>query len=366
MASQRVDVVRPDGRPRELLDEEVLLHRQPRGGEEADRVRPVLGLHAQEPVGCDLVGVLPGRRVQLAVLAADKGVREPVRVVDEVEREPALDAEVALVRDVVRLGGDLHDPLRLGVDVQVDLAADAAERARRLHLLEPALGPVCRLFELLVDRSGRADGEAAAAELALGVEPRVAVRRDDARVRAPPFERERRALHDLLRVANAAVAEDARVRVVAHQLVAVGVGLALRVGEDERRLRVELSCEVDQLVGPAARIRVQVLGEQHLGQRLAELRHGGVGRNGHALGDAGGAGGQRSRRALDPDDAHAAAAVRLQLVVVAERRDEDAVPRGGVDEQLALGRAGGLSVERELNRPGHGVNRNARPLRSPA
>ena len=41
---------------------------------------------------------------------------------------------------------------------------------------------------------------------------------------------------------------------------------------------------------------------------------------------------------LDANDAHPAAAVGRELVVVTERRDEDAVPRGGVDEQLAFTR----------------------------
>jgi len=121
-----VDGVRPDRRPRELLDEEVLLHGQARGGEEADRLCAVLGLHSEEAFRRDLVGVLPGGRVELAVLAADERFGQPVRVVDEVEGEAALDAEVALVRDVVRLRGHLDDSFRLRVDVEVELAADAA------------------------------------------------------------------------------------------------------------------------------------------------------------------------------------------------------------------------------------------------
>src|SRR5205823_3249720 len=145
----------------------------------------------------------------------------------------ALDAEVALVRDVGRLGRHLDDPLRLRVDVQVDLAADSAERAGRLRLDERSLVPCGRtLDELLVDRAGRADREAPAAELAFGVEPGAAPRRHDPRLSASALERERRALHHLLRVADAASAEDAGVGVVAHQPVAVLVRLALRVREE--------------------------------------------------------------------------------------------------------------------------------------
>src|SRR5262249_40262324 len=98
----------------------------------------------------------------------------------------------ALVRDVRRVARDLHDALRLRVHVDVDLAADAAERARRLDLREAALVARGRAVEeLLVDGARRARREAAAAELALGVEPRPLPRRDDARVRPAPLERER-------------------------------------------------------------------------------------------------------------------------------------------------------------------------------
>jgi hypothetical protein len=320
----------------------------------AEERKPIAcGLHAQKALGGGSEGVLPARRMELAVLAADERLGEPVRVVDEVEREAALDAEVALVRDVVGLRGHLHDPLRLQVDVQVELAAHSAERAGRLHLLEAALGAVGSLFELLVDRSGRAGREASSAELALGIEPGVAVRGDDSCVRPAALERESRALHDLLRVPHAAVAEDARVGVVAHEPVAVVVGLPLRVRKDERRLGVELLREIDELVRAPAGIRVQVLGEQHLGQRLAELRDGRVRGHGDSRGDPRRAGGQRPGRALHVDHAHPAAAVGVELVVVAEGGDEDAVPGGGVDEELALGRAHRPAVEREGDDAAH-------------
>ena len=73
----------------------------------------------------------------------------------------------------------------------------------------------------------------------------------------------------------------------------------------------------------------------------------------HPLGHARRACGQRARRSLDVHDAHTAPAVRVELVVVAERRDERAVARGGVDEELALVRAHRAPVERELDHIGH-------------
>ena len=239
-----------------------------------------------------------------------------------------------------------------GIEVEVDLAADAAERARGPHLLERALGLLRALLELLVDRARRADGEAAAAELALGVEPGELPGGDDARVPAAALERERGALHDLLRVADAARAEDAGVRVVAHEPVAVVVLGALRVGEHQRRLGAELVREVEELVRPAAGRCVQVLREEHLGERPLEVGDRAVRRDDHPFGYAGGASRHRARRALDVDDAHAAAAVRIELRVVAQGGDERAVSRGRVDEQLPSRRAHRPAVERELD---HGV-----------
>src|SRR4051812_18955211 len=212
-----MDGVRPDHRARELLDEEVLLHRQPRRGEEADGLRAVLRLDALEPVGRHLQRVLPCRGVELAVLPADERLSEPIRMVHEVEGKSPLDAEVPFVGDVARIGGDLLDPVRLRIDVDVDLTADAAERAGRLDFLQFALRALRALLELLVDGARRADAEAAATELALRVEPGAPPRGDDARLRPTAFEGKRRALHDLLRVADAARAEDAGVGVVPHE-----------------------------------------------------------------------------------------------------------------------------------------------------
>ena len=110
--------------------------------------------------------------------------------------------------------------------------------------------------------------------------------------------------------------------------------------------------EVEELVRPAARRLVEVLREEHLRQRALELGDRAVRRHDHSLGDAGCTGGQRTRCALDVDDAHAAPAVRVELVVVAERRDERAVAGGRVDQQLPFGRAHRTAVERELDHQG--------------
>ncbi len=94
---------------------------------------------------------------------------------DEVVGEAALDAEVAVVgRRARRRAGHLDDPpcavAALRVDVQIELTPDAAEIARRAHLLELALGLVAaNERHLLAHGAGRADVDAAAAHLAGGV-----------------------------------------------------------------------------------------------------------------------------------------------------------------------------------------------------
>src|SRR5438034_102882 len=140
-----------------------------------------------------------------------------------------------------------------------------------------------------------AGGEAASAYLTLRLQPGAATRRHDARLRAAALERERRAHHHLLRVAHAARAQDARVGVIAHQLVAVVVQLALRIREDERRLGAELARQLRELVRPAARIRVQVLCEQHLRERAAQPLGATIRGDDHPGGDACGTGGNGAR-----------------------------------------------------------------------
>ena len=95
-----MDRVGPDHPPRQLLQQVVLLVRQARRGEDADRLRAVPLADEGQTLGRGPESRVPVGRVQLAVLAADERLRQPVRMVDEVEGEAALDAEVAVVRDV--------------------------------------------------------------------------------------------------------------------------------------------------------------------------------------------------------------------------------------------------------------------------
>ena len=86
-------------------------------------------------------------------------------LVDELEAEAALDAEVALGHRRVERRGDLDDPVVL--DVELDRAADAAVRADRVGHGLRRLVPGARLAHVVLglehERAGRADADAVAA-----------------------------------------------------------------------------------------------------------------------------------------------------------------------------------------------------------
>ena len=242
----RVDGVRPDPRARELLDEVVLLVRQARGREEADGLRAVLGDDLPEAGGRGLERVLPGRRVQLAVLAADERLREPVGWWTK------LNAKRPLTQRLPSFGR------YSSFEVTFTMCFVCGSRLRSIWQPTPQNVQVVRTCSSCAlrgvscpprtsrrsRRSGRRRGSRRRART------RCRARRAPrsgrcARARRGP-RGQGRALHDLLRVADAARAQDAGVRVVAHELVAVVVLLALRVGEDQRRLGAELVREVER------------------------------------------------------------------------------------------------------------------------
>ena len=275
MASQEWTELRAEPDPGELLDQVVLLVRQAGGGEDADRLRPSGGsITPFSPSAATCERVLPGGRVELAVLAADERLGQAVRVVDEVEGEAALDAEVALVRDVLRLRGDLDDPLRLGVDVEVDLAADAAERAGRLRLLELPLLDARRPrgTSRRSRRSGRRRGSRRRART------RCRARSAPRSGRSAPPARGPRARAPST-ASPPACSGRSGCRGCTCRARSPSAGCGPRTGSRFASGRTSGASapssrgEVDELVRPAAGVGVQVLGEQHLGQRLPELRH---------------------------------------------------------------------------------------------
>ena len=115
------------------------------------------------------VGLLPGGLGQLAALfLPDQRGLQAVGMADEIQAEPPLDAEAALVGLLIRpVAGDLDDPAV--VDVQIHLAAHAAVGAGRLDLLDlPGTSGEAGLLE--GDRADRAGIGAFAAEIAVGID----------------------------------------------------------------------------------------------------------------------------------------------------------------------------------------------------
>src|SRR6185503_10699664 len=138
-------------------------------------------------------------------------------VLDVLEPEPALDAQVAVRDPVVERRGHLHDRVVLNVQLQAapDAAVGADRLGHRLGGLVPAAGLAQVVLALEHERAGRADGDAVAAVDAGGVRQRGCELRRDAGVEAAPGDGD---CEGVLPVGPAAldalVAEDA-LRVVA-------------------------------------------------------------------------------------------------------------------------------------------------------
>src|SRR4051795_6874465 len=213
-ARAMVDVVRPEARAEELLEEVGLLVGALRRPEAGDRRGPVLVVDRLEAargeverllprglaeVGEDLVVVDEAARLLLLVgltadvvrqralgvarLAADQRRRQALRRGGVVPAVAALHAQSALVAGLLAALGE-RDRLALVVDVERQRAADAAVRAHRVDLAQ--LGPRADrdvADRLVRDRAGRAGGDALAARHARRLAHRVVeVERDPRRV----------------------------------------------------------------------------------------------------------------------------------------------------------------------------------------
>ncbi len=190
------------------------MRRQAAGGE-IERLLPRRLAEMRPGIGrIDLiVGVL--RHVR----QADEGLRQPVRVVDVVEAEAALDAEPVVVgRAVAALRVD--DPLVL--DVVGDLAADAAIGAERIDLAVRPDGAGLVLVEIgrRHQRAGRAGLHALAAGDAGRLAHRIVEVEHDLRVGAAVGHADHVVDLDLAAGADAEIALDAGVEIDAHRRVA--------------------------------------------------------------------------------------------------------------------------------------------------
>ena len=309
--------------------------------------------------------------VVLAAVAFDQRAAEAYRWLDRVVVEAAADAEL-VAADGVGVGVRLDDDAAPALRAQVDRAADGALRAGGRR---PALGlGGAPLVGVLHQRGGRADVDAGAAEVAVGIGDRAALAELDAGAEAAAGQRNRAGVADLVAGADAAGADDAHLRVELEE----GVGL---VG---RRLR-------QVVVGALVAVPGLVAGHlQHLARRLqlaAVVLRAGQAAVGHAVvaeagvaglalddavagqaavgvvrkdqrehglargvqlrrlraddhlvaGHLGRAGELEAAHAVDLDDAGAAAGVGRQAIDVAEVGDELAAVLDDLDELSALG-----------------------------
>ncbi len=173
---------------------------------------PYFSLIPVRLAGDEIIGLIPGRLRQFtALFLPDQGGLQAVGMVDEIEAEPSLDAEAALVGLLIRpVAGDLDDPVV--VDVEIHLAADAAVGAGRLDLLDfPGTSGEAGLLE--GDGPDRAGIGAFAAEIAVGIDIVGIEGRTDLGPGAAHGEIENLVDLDLVAGPDAAAAEDAFVEI---------------------------------------------------------------------------------------------------------------------------------------------------------
>ena len=299
-------------------------------------------------------GAVPARGAQLVALAHER-LGDALVHVEGLVGEAALVAQPAVVDLGVVADHDARDLVVAHGQGHVALGgAQGADRARGLDVPRAGAEAVGGRGQ----RAHRAELDDVAAERR---HVRVAVEGADERVRAAVVEDELVVLGDLLRVAHAAVAEDAALAVDGDQRgdlqrlaeVALGLDEAARPGAPAEGdvLQRALAALV------AHRAVERVVDEQELHDGLLRVVHPlGLGVHDHPVLDRGRAAGLQLGDALDLDQAHAAGPHGLaELGLVAEDRDLDVAVLGGVDEHLALGGLHLQAVDRERDLLGLGA-----------
>ena len=264
---------------------------------------------------------------------ADERHHEPVPVHREVVAEPALHAGRPLIGRVLLDGGrgDPHDLVAL--DVDVELAADAAvgaDAADDLVGVADGLGAEALLGDELEDGTGGADADALAAPSAAGVVRIAVAADDDLRVLAPHAYVEHADLLNIFAGPHAAGAKDTGAHVVLDHHVARPL-----VTFAERKLVVV--AQGDVVIHDVALELVSRMGAAAVRQMVARIaleqeaehappvlhRRRGLGLHHHAIGGRRGAGGHQLALSLYRDEADPTVADDGELGVPAERRDVD-------------------------------------------
>jgi hypothetical protein len=120
-----VNVVGPDHRPREFLEQVILLVRAFCRGKDSDAVWPVSVPDCAQPVSRVLQHKIPGSdRKRFTAPFAEQWLLEAIGRVQEVVAKSTLHAEIAVVDFVIETTIAAENGVIL--DEQVDLAADSA------------------------------------------------------------------------------------------------------------------------------------------------------------------------------------------------------------------------------------------------
>src|SRR5690606_11894118 len=251
----------------------------------------------------------------------------PLRVVDVVETETALDAEAVLVRRP-RRAVNPGDPV--AADLVGDLAADAAIGADRTHLAVE----IARIAVLVLvhdrgfhQRPGRAGLDAFAAGDAGGMPHRVVEMEEDLLVETAAGHADHVVDLDLAAGADAEVAVDAGIEIDAHRHVArveEGHLLGRAGGEAAGGDPLEIGHRPEMARAVAGLLARGLVGEEELHHHLPRLGGAFALRpDHHAVLRLADAGGGQNALALDLDHAGAAVAVGpvARFVPVAKMRD---------------------------------------------
>ena len=338
----RVDVGRFERPAHQALKQEALLV----GRLPADQRAHVAAVPPE--AGRRLECSLPRDLAQLAAVA-HQGASDALVGVDRLVGEATLVAQPAVVNFGMLSG--LHPQHTLVANGELDVALGRAQGADATRALDvPRSGPEA----VRVGRQGthRAELHDVAREWRhVGV----AVVGGYERVRAALGEDQLVVLGDLLGEAHAAVAENAALTVDGDQRAQRQWLLEMALGLDETRAaQSPTERDVLQRALPALvayRAVERVVDEQELDHRVLGVPDAvGLGVDHHAVLDRGRAGCLELGDALDLDQAHAAGAHGLtELGLVAEERDLDVAPLGGVDQHHSFRRRHLAAVDRQLD-----------------
>ncbi len=352
-AGAGVDVVRAEGRAHELLHQERFLVGAAGRRDAADGLASVLGLDAAELGRGVTERLVPADGLpRIGDLLADHRRGDAIRMRGVAVGEPALDAGVATVRLAVAARHHAHHLLTL--DLGFERAADAAIGTGGR---DGPLRPADERQRLLAERRRRARLDTGAARDALGIEERLVLARDHARLEAAARDRQReRALH-FVTGAHATRTGDAERRLELEIRIAVIAGSRLVVRAIEAvRARRHAQVRGDALqfavrVGGTALAVEWMVGDVEFDDALAQLAQlVALGLHLHARCDQRRAGRGEAPLTLDFDETDATGTERLQRVGGAELRDRAACRRRCTHDRRARRHGDQGAVDRQRDR----------------